>query len=253
LQHSADETQLLVDLSGAVGRGEIVAYFQPQIDVTSGAVVGVEALCRWEHPQRGLLAPISFIPLAEDEGLIHGLGAFMLTAGARQADRWHRRGFELDIAVNVSALQLEKPAFVELVAETLQSVSFDPHHLTLEITESAPVEATDATRASLEALSELGVGISVDDFGTGHSTLDQLRSLPATEVKLDKSLVHRHVEAELTEIVDAAQHRGLRVVAEGVESAEHMERARELHCDRAQGYLIAPPSTPEQLDLLLAR
>ncbi|GAB2466874.1 hypothetical protein GCM10027029_31510 [Conyzicola lurida] len=244
---------MLDELSGAVDRGEIVAYFQPQIDVHSGHVVGVEALCRWVHPHRGLLAPNHFIPLAEENGLIHALGAFMLKAGAGQAEAWHRRGFELDVSVNVSALQLEQSAFVELVAETLLAVSFDPHHLTLEITESSPVETSVTTRASLEALSSLGVGISVDDFGTGHSTIDQLRTLPATEVKLDKSLVQRDVEPQLTEIVDNALHRGLRVVAEGVESAEHLEHARELHCDRAQGFLIAPPSTPEELDSLLAR
>lgn len=242
------------ELEGAVGRAEMVAYFQPQVDLASGRVAGAEALCRWRNPTRGLVPPAEFIPAAEKNGLIHEIGAFMLEEGCRQAARWRSVGRDIDVSVNVSALQLAKPDIFNRLHELLQEHTLPDGALTIEITESQLIADMGGVAARLRVLKALGLGISLDDFGTGRSSLTQLQDLPITELKIDRSLVQDDTSAGALVAVAVAllQERGVRVVAEGVETVAQLERVRELHCDRAQGFLFGRPVPVDELDELLA-
>ena len=242
------------DLEGAVGRAEIVAFFQPQVDVGTGQVVAVEALARWEHPTRGLLQPCEFIPVAERSGLIGEIGAFMLEEGCFQAARWHSRGFEVGVSVNVSALQLASASFFDRLRELLVEFVLPDGTLTIEITESQLISDPETVAARLRVMRDFGLGISLDDFGTGHTSLSQLRDLPITELKIDKSLMQEYTsdDAMVAVAVALLQERGVRVVAEGVETADQVERVRRLHCDRAQGYLFGRPMPVDDVDTLIS-
>lgn len=236
---------LATALIGAVARGEIFAVFQPQADVESGAIVGTEALCRWRHPQLGLVPPDEFIPVAEDTGLIDGIGRFMAEQCCVVLTE-----FALDASVNVSPYQLETPDFTEWLAECLASHTSRGGSLTLEITESRPIMDVAPVLRRLAPLRSLGVGIALDDFGSGHSSLTQLKRLHGTEVKLDRSLVadeSADAFARMAQVVELAHSSGIRVVAEGIETEADLERVRILRCDRAQGYLIGRPMTREHL------
>jgi EAL domain-containing protein (putative c-di-GMP-specific phosphodiesterase class I) len=244
----------VTDLDGAVARGEIVAVFQPQVDVRTRRVVAVEALARWRHPELGLVAPDIFIPLAEEHELIAQIGDFMFDQGCRCAAEWQALGHPVDVAVNVSAAQLMTLDFLDLVAESIARHGLSPESLIIEITESLPLENVPEVTARLFELRDLGLGISIDDFGTGYSSLAQVLALPATELKLDQSLIKDTHSSPLTvhEAVAMAHGKGLRVVAEGVETEEQFALARELECDRAQGYLFSRPISEAELGLLLA-
>ena len=242
--HTAhSEDRLARDLAVAVDRGEILAHYQPQVDTISGRVVAVEALCRWLHPEFGPIAPSVFIPIAEATGSIHPIGRFMIEDGCRLAAEWERAGLPIEVAVNVSATQLA-PDFFGHLGEFHAREGIGPGRLTIEITESQMITDVDAAVRDLAKVRALGVGISVDDFGAGHSTVDQVINLPVTELKIDQTIVQDEGEAgerAMNAIVDLVHRRGLRVVAEGVETEQQLERVRLLHCDRVQGYLIARP------------
>jgi EAL domain-containing protein (putative c-di-GMP-specific phosphodiesterase class I) len=242
--------ELAADLASAVASAELFAVFQPQVSIATGATVGVEALCRWRHPIWGLIAPSDFIPLAEASGTIDALGLFMLSESLAVADEWRAAGIVREVSVNVSPRQLASGAFFEHVTEEFTRRSLEPGALTIEITESMPVMDAGAVLPRLRALRSLGVGISLDDYGSGHASIEQLESLPLTEVKLDGELIRR-VNGEalepLSEIVDLAHERGIRVVAEGIETLAHLEAAVALDCDRAQGYLIGEPRPRSRL------
>jgi EAL domain-containing protein (putative c-di-GMP-specific phosphodiesterase class I) len=241
-------------LQDAVRNDEIVAYYQPQIDLASGQIVGVEALSRWRHPTLGLLSPESFIADAEENGTIHEIGRYMLDDGCRCAADWQRDGYDIGVAVNVSASQLSSVAFFDHLADNLATLSLRPRSITVEITESRAIADPEDAAARLGVLRDIGVDVSIDDFGIGHSSLEQLLRLPATEVKIDKSLVHglqSDSDAIMRDLVELAHGRGLRVVAEGIETVEHLERAREVGCDRAQGYLLGRPSPEDEVTQML--
>ncbi len=243
------------DLEGAVDRGEIVAYFQPQVDLATGEVVAAEALSRWQHPTRGLVSPVEFIPAAERTGLIHEIGAFMLEEGCRHAARWRAEGRNIDVSVNVSAIQLSKPDIFNRLHEILQAHTLPDGALTIELTESQVIADLHSVAARLRLLTSLGLGISLDDFGTGRSSLSHLQDLPITELKIDRSLIQDKTSASaMVEVAVALlKERGVRVVAEGVETEEHLRRVRALHCDRAQGFLFGRPVPVEELDEMLAQ
>jgi EAL domain-containing protein (putative c-di-GMP-specific phosphodiesterase class I) len=243
------------DLRGAVDRAEIVAFFQPQVDVGTGRITAVEALARWQHPVRGLVSPLVFIPAAEDTGAIHEIGAYMLGEGCRHAARWRDEGFDIDVSVNVSAVQLAKPGVFEQLHDLLKTFALPEGTLTIEITESQLIADLSAVAARLAQVKSFGLGISLDDFGTGHSSLNQLQELPITELKLDRSLIQElTIGGALIKVAVALlQERGVRVVAEGVETEEQLERVRDLQCDRAQGYLFGRPMPVDQVNALLAR
>jgi EAL domain-containing protein (putative c-di-GMP-specific phosphodiesterase class I) len=244
------------DLPGAVGRGEILAYYQPQFDVRANEVVAVEVLARWRHPELGLVAPAHFIPLAEQMGLIDELGDHMFGLGCDSALDWQRHGRTIEVAVNVSALQLARPDYARRMLAAVEARSLDPRMLTIEVTESTEIVDVSAVADRLDWLKSVGMTISVDDFGTGHSSIDQVLQLRATELKIDQSLV-RDDRAEATRmlarVVSFAHGHHLRVVAEGVETEPQRARIEILGCDRAQGYLFGYPLEKVALDRLLDR
>jgi len=244
------------DLHGAVGRGEIVPYFQPQLDLTSRETVAVEVLCRWFHPVHGLVSPAEFIPVAEANGAILEIGKFMLEETCRAAAEWHGAGLPLEVSVNVSPIQLAQPDFFDILLDNLEHLELPPQTLTIEITESLPIANLPFVVDRLASLRDLGLGVSIDDFGTGYSSIAQLQSLPATELKIDQSLVQDDsvdTQELVSAVVGVVRTRGIRIVAEGVETDEQLARVVELGCDRAQGYLFSPPVSRSEIDELLAR
>ena len=251
---------LAEELARGLEHNEIVVHYQPAIDLTTGAVVGVEALARWQHPEMGLLSPGEFIGLAEETGLIVGLGLAVLTAACTEAERWHRQlGDEApDVHVNLSARQLTTPNVARLVAGVLERTGLPATRLCLEVTESVLMEDASTSVATLHSLSELGVSLAIDDFGTGYSSLSYLRRFPVDVLKVDQSFVSglgpdAEDSAIVAAIVNLASTLDLRAIAEGVETLEQLERLGTLGCDAAQGYWFAQPVPADQLDELLTR
>ncbi|PJJ70854.1 EAL domain-containing protein (putative c-di-GMP-specific phosphodiesterase class I) [Diaminobutyricimonas aerilata] len=228
----------VAELRGALERGEVVAYYQPQVDLQSGRIVGLEALSRWHHPERGKVLPFEFIRLAEGSDAIDVLGRAMLHDATAFGRRIASRGHRLQISVNVSAVQLYDDRFVDDVLDRLAESDFPAQLLTLELTESRLIDSAGIER--LERLRNEGVGISVDDLGVGHASRARVRRLPTTEVKIDRSLLSgAFTDARrLAALVRFGRHQGLRTVAEGVETRAQVERLRRLGCDRGQGYLF---------------
>lgn len=246
------------ELRMGIDRDEIVPYFQPIVELSSGRLVGYEAVARWNHPERGLLVPDVFLPIAEERGLIGALGAQILRSSLAQLARWleaNPRGSRLTVAVNVSARQLVDPHFVGVVREALAESGVDADHLWLELTETALMTDVRSATGSLRELRNLGLHLSVDDFGTGYSSLTYLKRFPVEAIKIDRAFVGGlGIDPDDSAIVEAVirlgSSLGLTVVAEGVESPLQLARLRELGCDRAQGYLFGRPRPPEMLDAL---
>ena len=242
-------------LHRAIDRGEFRVFYQPCISIPDGRCVGAEALVRWQHPERGLVAPMEFIGLAEETGLVVPLGRWVLEEACGQAARWCAERTELDqfqVSVNLSGRQLGHPELVEQVASALERASVDPGLLCLEITESVLMDDVDATIATLARLKALGVKLSIDDFGTGYSSLGYLKRFPVDFVKVDQSFVGGlGTDPEDSAIVAAVVSLGhaldLRVVAEGVETELQLSELAALGCDQAQGYLFAPPQPALEL------
>jgi EAL domain-containing protein (putative c-di-GMP-specific phosphodiesterase class I) len=228
-----------------LAQGDFHLAYQPQVDLPSGAVVGVEALCRWTDPDLGAIAPTRFIPVAEDTGFITELGNWVLDEAVAQAARWRAAGHPLPVSVNVSSLQFQQPAFVHRVARVLQDSRLPPELLELELTESILVGDIDAVLLQLRALAALGVRLAIDDFGTGYSSLGYLKRLPIHRLKIDRSFIQRLPEdasdAAITRtIVELGRALHLRVIAEGVETEAQREHLASLGCDEFQGWLYAP-------------
>jgi diguanylate cyclase (GGDEF)-like protein/PAS domain S-box-containing protein len=251
---------LEADLRAALERGDLAVQYQPIVDLASGRITGLEALARWRHPQRGEIPPNVFIPLAEETGLILPLGEWVLTTACRAARAWAAAmpdGRPPSVAVNLSALQLMHPPLVEMVTRVLGESGLPADCLTLEITESALMEAAESTLATLQRLKELGVRLSLDDFGTGYASLSYLRRFPVDGLKIDRSFVRGLGEdPQDTAIVEAvialARALGRSVTAEGVERPVQIEQLRSLGCQTGQGYHFARPLEPAAIDALLA-
>ena len=247
------------DLHRALTEQEFRVVYQPEVDLRTGHVTGVEALVRWHHPERGLVPPAEFIPLAEQTGLIAGIGAWVLDTALQQAAFWkHARfdGSSLTVWVNLSARQLGDPGLVELVADTLARNGIDAAQLGLEITESALLEDAEGAVTALSSLRELGVRLAVDDFGTGYSSLSYLKRLPVDAVKIDRSFVDGlAVDGDDSAIVAAVagMARALRLttIAEGVENLDQLQALKRLGCDLAQGYFFTTPQPPSHINRLL--
>ncbi len=245
------QTRIVDDLRGAAERGELVAHYQPQVDLPGRRVVAVEALARWNHPEYGLIWPTDFIPAAEASGLIHSVGHHMLQIAADQLGAWRSAGLHLDLAVNVSPTQLVESGYCDDVADIVERSGIEPATLTLEITESVPITDLQGVVECLEHIRHLGVGVSIDDFGAGHTSLEQFRILPATELKLDQSIIRGDPDEAfviLEDVLAEARDRGLRVVAEGIETEEQFDLAVRLRSDRGQGYLLARPMDADALE-----
>ena len=236
---------------------QIYVLYQPLVSLRSGQIVGAEALARWRHPEWGPVSPVEFIPVAEDSGLIHQLGAQVMRRAACECAAWQDNPDFAGIAVNISVRQLVQPDEVAtLVREVIAAEGITPGFLTLEITESVLIEHLDDARKALESLNDLGVRLSLDDFGTGYSSLSYLADLPFQCVKIDLSLIgkivaSRQASALANAIIQMGHALDKQVIAEGVETLEQATRLQELGCDIAQGYYFAKPIAPEKLTALL--
>jgi len=256
--HSRVRLTLVADLRRALERGELVVYYQPQACATTGVVRTMEALVRWEHPVHGLLPPDQFVPLAEQTGLIRPLTLYMLDAALRQCAVWRSAGYDLAVAVNVTGRDLLDLHFPEQVAAAIERAGVAPEALELEITESTIMTDAARARSVLLALSELGVRVAIDDFGSGHSSLGYLKRLPIDVLKIDRSFVMNMTEESddaviVRSTIDLGHNLGLQVVAEGVETEEALARLTELGCDSVQGYFLGRPQPTDAVEWIVRR
>ncbi|WP_409178364.1 putative bifunctional diguanylate cyclase/phosphodiesterase [Brevibacillus fortis] len=251
-----DKMNIQNELNRALARQEFLLHYQPQVCAKSGAIVGVEALIRWDHPERGLLLPDQFISVAEETGLIVPIGEWVLRTACKQNKQWQEQGLmPLRVAVNLSARQFLKQDFTQMVAEILHQTGLAPEYLELEITESSMIDVQRATQA-LKELKQLGVHVAIDDFGTGYSSLYYLKEFPLNRLKIDRSFVRDMIEqpsnqAIVSTIISMAHHLQLHVIAEGVETKEELAFLQEHLCEEVQGYLFSRPLPSEDVAFYL--
>lgn len=253
-----DKADLLQALRRAVDQRQLQLVYQPKVDAQSLQITAAEALLRWEHPQRGTIGPAVFVPLAERHGLMGTIGRWVIDEACHQAAQWRGQGLRMRVAVNISGQQMRQDDLVEHIDAALRRHGIPPGRLTCEITESVAMEDTAHTRATFDRLRRLGVHVSIDDFGTGHSSLASLRRLPAAELKIDRAFVVDLAQSErarsiVKAIVDVARTLDLHVVAEGVETPEQRDELVALGCDELQGYLFARPMSATALALWAER
>jgi len=249
-----EEHKIAQELRKAITRRELELVYQPKIDASSLQVTAVEALLRWKHPHMGMVSPARFIPIAEKHGLIGDIGNWVLEAALEQAAAWRKAGMRMRVAINVSGYQMRQDNFARLLETGLRAHGLQPNRFTCEITESVAMEDTQVTRRALARLGKLGVHVSIDDFGTGHSSLATLRRLPAQELKIDRAfvvdMVHDNDARAIVEaVLTMARTLGLRVVAEGVETPAQRDLLVQLGCDELQGYLFAKPMSARAIVL----
>jgi diguanylate cyclase (GGDEF)-like protein len=258
---ATERLDLETDLRRAVGRDEFRVYYQPIVQLATGGLVEFEALLRWEHPERGLVSPLSFIPLAEETGLIVPIGQWVLEQACRQARSWQLQfpGYDdLVMGVNLSACQLQQPDLLDIVKQTLGDTGLSPRCLKLEITESVAMQDAESTGETLLKLTELGVQLAIDDFGTGYSSLAYLNRFPIDVLKIDQSFVARLGDgpehaALVRSIIALATALNLRVTGEGIETAEQRRELQLLGCQLGQGYFFSEPKAPDKLVALFGK
>lgn len=258
-EDAVSRLRLETDLRRAIERQEFRVYYQPIVSLTSGKILGFEALLRWQHPERGLVCPADFIPLAEETGLIVEIGYWVLKEACHQMQAWlvrHRNNLLEKISVNLSLKQSSQPNLVQQIAQILHETKLDAHCLVLEITESVIMENSEQTIATLSQLRELGIGLSIDDFGTGYSSLGRLHNLPISVLKIDRSFISTiNLNSRNTRIVEAivtlAQRLGIEVTAEGVETQEQLQMLRQWKCEYAQGYIFSQPIDSKAAEALI--
>jgi diguanylate cyclase len=247
-----EQMSLQSDLKNAVAKGQMELHYQPKMNGALAKFSGVEALLRWNHPERGQISPALFIPLAERFGLIGSLGDWIIHEACRQMAEWAQAGTNMRVAINVSAHQLRDPRLVQKIETTLQQHGVSPSRLLCEITESVAMEDVETTQRTFEGLAKIGVFLSIDDFGTGFSSLSYLRKLPARQLKIDKSFVldletSRDARAVVDAVIRLAHALSLRVVAEGVETQGQRDILLKMGCDELQGFLLARPMAARDL------
>lgn len=254
--HSARrQLRLEYDLREALDRGQFALYYQPQVDVSKGDLIGAEGLLRWFHPELGLVPPSEFIPIAESSGMIRNIGEWVIHEACRQKKSWEHEGLgAFPISVNVSFRQLKYGNLVDAVARALHETGLDPRHLDLEITENTIMDDLETATEVLTAFQRMGVRISIDDFGTGYSSLSVLGTFPANTLKIDRSFVRNIFEDSTRQtvtraVIAVANELGLDTIAEGVETVEEMEFVASLGCHRMQGYLFGRPVPAEEFSL----
>ncbi|NSW76735.1 MAG: EAL domain-containing protein, partial [Candidatus Atribacteria bacterium] len=249
--------RLISGLYRALERKEFQIYYQPQVNARTGAIVGLEALLRWQHPEMGMVLPSTFIPIAEQTGIIISIGEWVLRTACAQVARWQRLGIlPLRLAVNLSAVQIRDPELVEKVKKVLTETGFDPQYLELEITETTFFQDPEHVSATLRSLKNLGVNVTLDDFGTGYSFLTHLKALAVDRIKIDRhflqGLLENSRDREIVKgIVHLAQSLEAQVTAEGVETEVQLEFLLEQGREEIQGYYYYRPLPPEELEGIL--
>ena len=248
----ADQLDLINDLRQAIELGQLELHYQPKIDGRRHVICGVEALLRWHHPQRGAVSPGHFIPIAERFGLINALGNWVIEEACRQMEAWAKAGVHMRVAINLSVHQLREADLVERIQSALKAHNVKASHLLCEITESVAMQDIAATQRTLDELGNIGVYLSIDDFGTGYSSLSYLRQLPARQLKIDRTFINDldasdDAKAVVDGVVRLAHALGLRVVAEGVETASQRDILLDLNCDELQGFFFARPMSADKL------
>jgi diguanylate cyclase (GGDEF)-like protein len=257
-QGKPSQLSLLGELRSAVEEDQLTLYYQPKVDLRSGASDSVEALVRWVHPKRGFVSPIDFIPFAEQTGYIKAVTRWVLERALKQCGEWHMSGLDVKIAVNLSVRDLMNPELPAMVSELTARFKIPTPFVCLEITESAVMEDPERAHKTLEQLHKLGVRLSIDDFGTGQSSLAYIRKLPVQEMKIDRSFVRNMVADKddaviVRSTIELGHNMGLKVVAEGVEDHAALMLLTKLGCDEAQGYFIAKPQPPDEYEAWLRR
>jgi EAL domain-containing protein (putative c-di-GMP-specific phosphodiesterase class I) len=254
-----ERVSLRAEVVHAVERGEMIVDDQPVVDLATGAVLGVEALVRWQHPTRGLLPPSAFIGIAEETGAVASIGSWVLETGAKDLCAWQRRHDlpELVLNVNVSVRELEEPGFANHVADVLGHAGLDPRSLVVEVTESVFADPAGGAAKALAALRSMGVRVALDDFGTGYSCIAYLRTFPVDIIKIDRSFISGDQgddrDCVLVEaIYDFGRRLGLDVVAEGIERIDQLLRLRNIGCRSGQGFLLSRPVPGSAIEELLA-
>ncbi len=247
-----EQAQMLSDLRTALQKGEFELYFQPKIDALSLQVTAAEALLRWRHPQRGFISPVVFIPVAEKHGLMGEIGNWVIEEACRHAAVWRESGLRMRVAVNISGYQMREEDLVDRISAALKRSNLQPERFTCEITESVAMEDTRVTQMTFEKMRQARFHVSIDDFGTGFSSLAMLRKLPAAELKIDRAFVSDLEESEdarsiAKSIVNMAIALNLRVVAEGVETPGQCSLLVTMGCTELQGYLFSKPVPSEEL------
>jgi diguanylate cyclase len=248
-----DRRALQRDLEGAVERNELFLVYQPFLDIRENRITGFEALLRWQHPVRGLVPPSEFIPIAEETGLIHQIGEWVVRRACATLSDWPD---DIRVAVNFSAAQFHNAGILQTIVQALAQAGVSPSRLEIEITESMLISKYGSASSILSSLLELGVTVALDDFGTGFSSLTYLRKLPLSRIKVDQSFIRDMLEqpdcaAIVKSVIGLAQDLRIGVVAEGVETADQLEYLRQTNCDEVQGYLIGRPATADQIPALL--
>lgn len=250
--HSLARLSLSTELADAVDGGDFLLHYQPKYDLATGTLSGVEALLRWNHPHHGIIAPGEFLALAEDTGLIRPITSWVLDTALAQARRWYDDGSDLTVALNLSPSSLQDTGFVTEIDQALQRHGVPADRLVLEVTEQTVMANSEAAREVMRELTRTGVSFSIDDFGTGYSSLTYLRILPVGELKIDRSFIrdgNGEIDHDIVEtIVTLGRRLGLRVVAEGIESAEAAAELRAIGCDVGQGYHLGRPGPAEDID-----
>lgn len=245
-------------LRQSLERGELSVHYQPQVDIRSGKMTGVEALCRWNHPELGMLEPSRFIPVAEEIGFVTAIDEWVLRTAAAQNRKWLETGLPpLCMSVDISAQRFQDPDLVSTVKTILDEAGLEPRYLDIEITESTAMRDIDRSVPNLRGLHELGIDLSIDDFGTGYSSLHYLKRFPVKKLKIDQSFIRGLVEdkddqAIVKAVIAMGHHLNLKIIAEGVETQEQLAFLRRNDCDEIQGYVYSEPVPAESLEMLLA-
>ncbi|MGA9227377.1 MAG: EAL domain-containing protein, partial [Mesobacillus sp.] len=255
---SSRKMELENGLRKALEQDQLMLHYQPQVNLETGKIIGVEALVRWQHPENGIISPGEFIPLAEETGLIVPLGKWVLQKASAQNKEWHDKGFSsIPISVNISVRQLQEDRFIDTVKQILDQTGLDPSYLDLEITESI-MQNSENTAMILNQLKDLGVTLAIDDFGTGYSSLSLLKHLPIDKIKIDKSFVddiihHANQGAMVKTIIDMGHNLQFDVIAEGVEEQEQVAFLLRNGCMIGQGYHFSRPLPPDAMEDLLKK
>jgi EAL domain-containing protein (putative c-di-GMP-specific phosphodiesterase class I) len=256
-QHDPGRLTMMSELRQAITQNQLILYYQPKINLKTNECVGVEALVRWNHPEKGQILPEIFIEDAEKSGLIKLLTQWVLTTAVEQSAQWNKEGYCIEMSVNISARDFQDPALLKLIEDKISSSTLEPSCLILELTESAVMTDTKKAFDSLAKLDKMGVKLAIDDFGTGYSSLDYLKRLPVDELKIDRSFVidmatSKNDAAIVRSTVDLAHNLGLNVVAEGVENQTSLDLLKEMNCDTMQGYFTSKPLPANEISEYLS-